>query len=59
MCYLCNFIGKYRTKIARLGTFLVSLSASNKDKKKTMEKLIVNNYEELASYLGKKLGESE
>ena len=24
-----------------------------------MEKLIVNNYEELASYLGKKLGESE
>ena len=24
-----------------------------------MEKLIVNNYEELASYLGKKLGESQ
>ncbi len=46
-------------KITNFGTFLVSLSARNKDKEKTMEKLTVNNYEELASYLGKKLGESE
>ena len=38
---------------------LVSLQAQNKDERKTMEKLIVNNYEELASYLGKKLGESQ